>query len=114
MRGLLAKSDDMEASAVISRDGICLAAESRDDIDPDRLGAMCATLLGLADTAVKELNRGTLQQVLLYGSDGLLLLVQIGKHHVLALSAKPAINIGMILLDARKVAKQLLSVVPQH
>ena len=108
------KSRDMEASALISRDGICVAADLRKGVSPDRLAAMCATLLGLADTAVKELERGALQQVLLYGSEGILLLIQVGKDHVLALEAKPSINVGMILLDARKTAKVLSSMVPKH
>ena len=114
LRALNLKSPDMEASAVISRDGLCLASELRDEVDPDRLGAMCATLLGLADTTVRELSRGVLQQVLLYGSEGILLLIHVGKHYVLAVSARPNINVGMILLDARKVAKQLLPLVPTH
>ncbi|TQV69887.1 hypothetical protein FKG94_22300 [Exilibacterium tricleocarpae] len=108
------KSDDMEASALISRDGICIAADLRQGVNSDRLAAMCATLLGLADTAVKELERGALQQVLLYGSEGILLLIQVGKDHVLALEAKPSINVGMILLDARKTAKMLVSMVPRQ
>jgi len=114
LKQLNTKSQDMEASAVISRDGLCLAADLRAGVDPDRMGAICATILGLADTAAKELDRGILQQVLLYGSKGLLLLIQIGKHHVLAVEARPNINIGMVLLEARKAVIQLSTLVPTY
>ncbi len=114
LRMLNTKSRDMEASALITRDGICTAADLRKGVNAERLAAMCATLLGLADTAVKELERGALQQVLLYGSEGILLLIQVGKHHVLAIEARPSINVGMILLDARKTAKLLASMVPNY
>jgi predicted regulator of Ras-like GTPase activity (Roadblock/LC7/MglB family) len=111
LRELNGKSPEMEASAVISRDGLSIAAVLGDGVDPDRLGAMCAALLGLADTTAKELERGELKQVLLHGSKGVLLLVHIGTTHVLALAAKPNINLGIVLLEARKTAQNLSTIV---
>lgn len=111
LRELNGKSDEMEASAVISRDGLSLAAVLGDGVDPNRLGAMCAALLGLADTTARELERGELKQVLLHGGKGVLLLVHIGKTHVLALAAKPNINLGMVLLEAKKTAERLATIV---
>ena len=107
LRELNSKSSEMEASAVISRDGLSVASVLGDGVDPDRLGAMCAALLGLADTTAKELKRGELKQVLLDGREGVLLLVHIGTTHVLALAAKPGINLGMVLLEAKKTAQRL-------
>lgn len=111
LRELNSKSSEMEASAVISRDGLSLASVLGDGVDPDRLGAMCAALLGLADTTAKELDRGELKQVLLHGSKGVLLLVHIGTTHVLALAAKPKINLGMVLMEAKKTAQKLATIV---
>ena len=111
LRELNGKTSEMEASAVISRDGLSVASVLGQGVDPDRLGAMCAALLGLADTTARELERGELKQVLLHGSKGVLLLVHIGTTHVLALAAKPNINLGMVLLEARKTAKRLAEIV---
>jgi predicted regulator of Ras-like GTPase activity (Roadblock/LC7/MglB family) len=111
LRELNGKSNDMEASAVITRDGLSIASVMGEGVDPDRLGAMCAALLGLADTTAKELERGELKQVLLHGSKGVLLLVHIGTTHVLALAAKPNINLGMVLLEARKTAQKLTNII---
>lgn len=111
LRELNSKSNEMEASAVISRDGLSVASVLGEGVDPDRLGAMCAALLGLADTTAKELDRGQLKQVLLHGEKGVLLLVHIGSTHVLALAAKPNINLGMVLLEARKTAQRLATIV---
>lgn len=110
LRDLNSKSSEMEASAVISRDGLNLAAVLGDSVDPDRLGAMCAALLGLADTTAKELERGELKLVLLHGTKGILILVHIGTTHVLALAAKPTINLGKVLLEAKKTAQELLDI----
>lgn len=111
LRDLNSKSSAMEASAVISRDGLNVASVLGSGVDPDRLGAMCAALLGLADTTAKELQRGELKQVLLDGAKGVLLLVHIGTTHVLALAAKPDINLGIVLLEAKKTAQKLAMIV---
>lgn len=110
LRDLNAKSTDMEASAVISRDGLSIASVLGDGVDPDRLGAMCAALLGLADTTAKELERGALKLVLLHGAKGVLLLVHVGTTHVLALAAHPNINLGMVLMEAKRSAEKIATI----
>lgn len=107
LRELISRAPGMEASAVISRDGLSTAAVLGEHVDADQLGAMCAALLGLADTTANELHRGNLKLVLLDGDEGVLLLVHIGKTHVLALSASPDINLGLCLREAKKSAQTL-------
>ncbi|MEJ2391519.1 MAG: roadblock/LC7 domain-containing protein [Gammaproteobacteria bacterium] len=46
-------SKEIEASAVMTRDGLTLASKIRDDVNQDRLGAMCASLLSLSDKTAK-------------------------------------------------------------
>ncbi len=111
LRTLNGKSPEMEASAVMSRDGLSIASVLGDGVDPDRLGAMCAALLGLADRTADELARGELKLVLLHGSKGVLLLVHVGTTHVLALAAKPGINLGMVLMEAKKTAAMLATTI---
>lgn len=100
-------SKDIEASAVMTRDGLTLASKIRDDVNQDRLGAMCASLLSLGDKTAKELSRGNLKQVLIEGDQGCILIVHIGKHAVLAVVSKPSSNLGMVFVEARKVAKEI-------
>jgi predicted regulator of Ras-like GTPase activity (Roadblock/LC7/MglB family) len=107
LRELISRAPGMEASAVISRDGLSTAAVLGDNVDADQLGAMCAALLGLADTTANELKKGKLKLVLLDGENGILLLVHIGHTHVLALSANPSINLGLCLREAKKSAETL-------
>ena len=101
-------SGHIEASAVMSRDGLSVASVLGDGVDPDRLGAMCAALLGLADTTAKELNRGVLRQVLIHGSEGYMLVTHVGDNAVLAVASKPGTNLGMVFVEARKTAEKIL------
>ena len=107
LRTLNGTSADIEASAVMSRDGLSVASVLGDGVDPDRLSAMCASLLALADTTAQELDRGKVQQLLLEGSEGNILIVHVGKDAVLGVVAKPSINIGRVFLEAKKTAKTI-------
>ncbi|MBE9516258.1 MAG: roadblock/LC7 domain-containing protein [Proteobacteria bacterium] len=105
LRGLNGTSLEIEASAVISKDGLVISAVLNEGVDEDRLGAMCATMLSLGDTTSRELDRGELEQVLIKGSNGYVLIVEIGKNAVLAVVARATINLGMVFLEAKKTAE---------
>jgi predicted regulator of Ras-like GTPase activity (Roadblock/LC7/MglB family) len=114
LRELNSTSSDIEASACISSDGFTLAAVLGDGVDPDRFGAMCASLLALAHRAAQEVQRGNLKLVLVEGEQGVMLLVQAGPNTILALAAKPSKNLGMIFMDAKKFAKKLVETLDIH
>ena len=103
-------SEHIEASAIMSRDGLSVASVLGNGVDPDRLGAMCAALLGLADTTARELDRGELLQVLIHGSLGFMLITHVGDKAVLAVATKPGTNLGMVFLETKKAAKKILGV----
>jgi len=84
------------------------------NVDPDRFGAMCASLLALAQRAAQEVQRGNLKLVLVEGEQGVMLLVQAGPNTILAVAAKPSKNLGMIFMDAKKFSKKLLETLESH
>lgn len=102
LRSLSVVNPDIESCAVISTDGLIIATALDKEVDPHRFGAMCASLLALAERAEQEVNRGRLRQALVEGADGCVLLVQAGGKAVLATSAKASINLGRVFLDARR------------
>lgn len=111
LRELNAFSAEVEASAAITGDGFIIGAVLGQGVDADRFGAMCASLLALAERAAQEIGRGKLKQVLVEGETGLMLLVHAGSNAVLAVAAKPTVNLGMIFLEARKTAQKIRSTV---
>lgn len=100
-------SKDIEASAIMSRDGHTLTSVLGNNVDPDRLGAMCASLLSLAEKTSKELDRGALKQVLIGGEKGSILLLHIGANAVLSIVAKAGANLGMVFVEAKKTATEI-------
>lgn len=114
LRILNGTSPDIQASAVITSDGLVLAAVLAEGTDADRFGAMCASLLALAERAAQEIDRGTLKQVLVEGEKGTMLLVQAGPDAVLAVAAQPTLNLGMVFIEARKTAAKIQAVILEH
>jgi uncharacterized protein len=98
-------SADIEASAVISTDGLMMAALLPAAMDEDRVGAMSAAMLSLGDRTAKELARGNLEQVLVKGNKGYILMTGAGGEAVLTVLAKPNAKLGLIFLDVKRAAE---------
>lgn len=100
-------SADIEASAVISTDGLMMAALLPSGMDEDRVGAMSAAMLSLGDRTSRELARGTLEQVLIKGDKGYVLMTHAGEDAVLTVLAKPNARLGLIFLDVKRAAENV-------
>jgi predicted regulator of Ras-like GTPase activity (Roadblock/LC7/MglB family) len=110
LRAFNGSSTDIEASAVITGDGYTLAWVLDEGVDPDRYGAMCASLLALSNRAAQEINRGALRQVMVEGDKGTMLLVYAGDDAVLALATRSTANLGMVFIEAKKTAQKIKAV----
>ncbi len=100
-------SADIEASGVISTDGLMMAAVLPQAMDEDRVGAMSAAMLSLGDRTAQELERGALEQVLIKGDNGYVLMTYAGDEAVLTVMAKPNAKLGLIFLDVKRAAENI-------
>jgi len=103
-------SADIEASAVISSDGLTMAALLPQGVDEDRVGAMAAALLSLGERTARELARGDLEQVMVKGSNGYILMSHAGEDAVLTVIAQQDAKLGLIFLDAKRAAKSITEI----
>ena len=100
-------SADIEASGVISTDGLMMAAELPATMDEDRVGAMSAAMLSLGDRTAQELARGTLEQVLIKGENGYVVMTHAGTDAVVTVIAKSNAKLGLIFLDIKRAAESI-------
>lgn len=101
-------SADIEASAIISTDGLTIASVLPTNMDEDRVGAMSAAMLSLGDRTAQELAMGTLEQVLIKGNKGYVLMTYAGTEAVLTVLAKPNAKLGLIFLDVKRAAENII------
>lgn len=102
-------SQHIHACAAITRDGIPISFVLDDKISADRLGAIASSLLSLSQTASTELSQGKLKQVLIEGENGYILTVEAGNNAVLSIVAEKSVNLGMIFIEARRTAQDIIS-----
>ncbi len=96
-----------QGMAVISRDGVVLAAELPGQLDQTRVGAIAAGLLSLSGRSVGQLARGELQQTVIQGTEGNIIITYAGPNAVLIALADKNINLGMAFLEARESAQKI-------
>jgi len=104
-------STDIEASGVVSTDGLMIASQLSDGIDEDRVGAMSAAMLSLGDRTAQELGRGKLEQVLIKGDNGYILMTYAGSDAVVTVLAKPNARLGLIFLDVKRAANDIAKII---
>lgn len=102
---------DIVASAVLSTDGLMMASMLPGELDEDRVGAMSAAMLSLGERISTELARGDLEQVLIKGKMGYVLMTHAGNDAVVTVIAKSNTRLGLIFLDIRRAAEAIAKIV---
>src|SRR6266540_2855469 len=111
LRNLQAAAPDIEASAVVSVDGLIMASALQQGVEEDRVSAMSAAMLSLGERISGELGRGGLEQVFIKGDKGAIVLTAIGEEAVLTAMARQDAKLGMYLLEMRRAAEDLVKLV---
>ena len=111
LRGLQASTPDIEASAVVSVDGLIMASSLPAGVEEDRVSAMSAAMLSLGERIANELGRGVLDQVFIHGKGGYVVLSSVGQDAVLTVLAREQAKLGLIMLDMRRAAEDLSKLV---
>lgn len=107
LRDMQASSPDIEASAVISVDGLTIASALPQGVEEDRVAAMSAAMLSLGERIAAELGRGSLEQVYIKGSNGYVLLMSVAEDAVLTALARENAKLGLLLLDMCRATESL-------
>ncbi len=107
LREMQVSSPTIEASAVVSVDGLAIAAALPVSVEEDRVAAMSAAMLSLGERIATELGRGGLEQVYIKGSSGYVILMSIGNDAVLTALAQENAKLGLILLDMHRTVETL-------
>ncbi len=111
LRDLQASSPDVEASAIVSVDGLTIASALPSNVEEDRVSAMSAAMLSLGERISSELGRGSLDQVYIRGNSGFVILMSVGEDAVLTVLAREKAKLGLLFLDMRRAVDDLLTLI---
>ena len=91
---------------VASTDGLSLAS-NLPEAEAARTAAMAATALGLGKRIAQTSGLGGLEEVVVRGQSGYLVVYSAGERGVLAVAAPMGANLGLIHLEARGAAQRI-------
>lgn len=110
LNDFLHAAPDVEAAAVASREGITLASALPDDADVDRIGAVSADLLALAQQTAAHLDRGGMRQLFVEGEQGFVFLLAAGEQAVLTAVTARTASLGPVIHEMRRSADALAGI----
>jgi uncharacterized protein len=111
LRAMQASAPDIEASAIVSVDGLIMASALQQGAEEDRVSAMSAAMLSLGERIAQELGRGGLEQVYIKGDKGFIVLVSVGQEAVLTALARQEGKLGLVFLEMRRAVEDLVKLV---
>lgn len=111
LRDLQTGTPDVEASALVSEDGLMIASALPQHIDETRVAGMTATLASLGFRAAEELERGQVEQVMVKGKNGYAVMFQASESTLLLVIASRQAKLGLIFLDTQRAAREIAKLI---
>lgn len=111
LRELQSSSPDIEASAIVSLDGLSIASALPEGVEEARVSAMSAAMLSLGERIAAELGRGSLKELCIKGENGYVILMFVGPDAVLTALSGERARLGLVLLDMRRATEDLAQLI---
>ncbi len=110
LQELQMNTPDVEATAIVSVDGLTIASFLPAGVEEDRVSAMSAAMLSLGERIAGELGRGLLDEVYVKGANGYVVLRAVGEEAVLTILARQQTKLGLLFLDMRRASQDLADI----
>ncbi len=107
LQQFVANTSNVQGAALVSPDGLTLAATLMGGMDEERVAAMSAALLSLGERIGRELNRGTIERILVEGEGGFGILTSCTEDAVLLVLADNKAKLGLLNLEIKEMVKEL-------
>jgi len=97
---------ELNGVMVASVDGLSVAHDLP-EADAERMAAMAATALGLGKRISERTNLGEMQETVVRGANGYLVVYAAGEQAVLVLSGPFNSNLGLMRIEARAASTEI-------
>ncbi len=98
---------DIQGAAIVTPDGLSLAAVLAAGMDEERVAAMSAAMLSLGERISSELARGAIDRIMIEGDTGYGVLTNCGADAVLLVLASKVAKQGIMQLEIKRLASEV-------
>ncbi|MCP4536537.1 MAG: hypothetical protein GY832_05270 [Chloroflexi bacterium] len=107
LRQVQGLTPNIEASAIVSPEGLVLASALPTGTDEQEIGAMSAAVLTLGERIARELLAGRVKQVYVEGDGtGYVFLTSVGNEAILVTLANPDAKLALVFMDMGRIASE--------
>jgi serine/threonine protein kinase len=107
LKKLQSECPDVDACALISEDSLIISSILPKEIPELRVAGMCATLFSLGSRAAKELMRGVMDQVIIRGEQGYIVMITASHGTTLIALTTPSAKLGLVFLDMHTAVDEI-------
>ena len=108
--GDLKKVGGIEASAVVSRDGLLMVADIPQNINAETFAAMNATMVGAAETMISEIKKGVPDRVIAESENAKVIATGAGSKALLVVMTSSEAGLGLVLVEMEKTVDKIKEV----
>jgi uncharacterized protein len=110
LQNFVTGTPDIQGAAVVTPDGLPLAANLPGSMDEEKVSAMSAAMLSLGERIGIELARGSIERIYMEGSEGFSILTNCGSDAVFLVLASKTAKQGVLLLEIKRAVSELRQV----
>ena len=104
----LRRIPDVLAVALARRDGILIAHALPKSMDPKRIAAMSASIVGTSEMAAQEMGQGQFFQSIVDSANGKMLATGAGAEAILITLVRTDANMGLVLLSVGRTVQTIV------
>ncbi len=105
---MLNSSTSLDALSLVSMDGLEIASALPQEVNGARMAAMTLASFTVGEQIARELERGLLQEVVIKGDRGYIVITPIKSKALLIALSRSEARIGLMLLEMRRITSELL------
>lgn len=111
LEALLNMNSEIEVASIVTPDGYSVSFASREEIRLDelRVAASSAVIQSVSSKNLGYMQKGEVEQIVLYTENGLIFLLPIGTEWILTVTASEEAQLGTIIRDAKWAGKRARS-----
>ncbi|MFG3497319.1 roadblock/LC7 domain-containing protein [Streptomyces sp. NPDC047928] len=107
MRGLRDQIPGITDTAVVAVDGLLIAADTEDGIEPNGLAALAAAGLGVARRTVSATGRGTLRRTVTYANSGCAAVYAVGDAALMVVLGDQGLDVDRLHLESQPALRRI-------
>jgi predicted regulator of Ras-like GTPase activity (Roadblock/LC7/MglB family) len=106
----LEEKTDLEASAVVTREGMRLACSVSAEMDADVFSAAAAAMVNLGSMTIRRLRQGNLKEVIIKGDEGYTIVTEADDTTMIVAAGRQSFRLGYYLGVLKKYASDIAKI----